>query len=126
MLDFILQLFGGRGAGSGNKGGHAPGGSAAGMTGSGKDGMLTIMDLIRSKKVFDIIDDALWDKTGALQHEIITATTKLMKSNRARPETIQFKDVNKTTRDVTISVGWDDGTTSTKVYNGRTQKKWRK
>ena len=59
MFKLLLQLFGGRGAGSGNKGGHGVGGSAAGMKGSGKNGMLTVSDLVASGKTFDKDDEAL-------------------------------------------------------------------
>ena len=116
MLEFILQLFGGRGAGSGNKGGSAPGASAAGMTGSGQNGSLTISDLVKSGKTFDVLDTALYDNSDKFVNRIIDAVAGLRKGKNTEVKTVAFTDINKD-REVTIRIGWSDGTTDTKTLN---------
>lgn len=122
MFKLLLQLFGGRGAGSGNKGGHGVGGSAAGMKGSGTNGMLTVSDLVASGKTFNKDDEALYEKSGPTVHKIIDWLVEQKDKNDSRVQTVTFTHVNKDTGVVGIKIGWDDGHSTNKTFNTKKKK----
>lgn len=106
MLEFILQLFGGRGAGSGNKGGS---GGDKNMFGnvqpSSSNGLYTPSDLVKTGKTFKLDSDALYDKSTSAVKRIISAAYNLDRDAQA----IKFIDVDRAAGTVTVKIKLSDG-----------------
>ena len=87
MLELILQLFGGRGSGSGNKGGTGGGGkNAFGVQPTGDRGKYSVGDLVKSGKVFAADDDRVTEHSEPIVSHAVAAVYKAVDS----PKSMKF------------------------------------
>ena len=74
MLKFILQLFGGRGAGSGNKGGAGGSGTNGfGVKPTGANGKFSVGDLVKGGKTWAADNDVLVHRSEATVGHAVSA-----------------------------------------------------
>ena len=108
MLEFLLQLFGGRGAGSGTKGGSGGGGkNDFGVQPTGAKGKFSVGDLVKSGKTFAADNVNLTERSEPLVSHAISAIYAAVKE----PKSLKF--VKSDGKTFTVVVKSTDGSLTT-------------
>ena len=108
MLELILQLFGGRGAGSGNKGGSGGGGkNDFGVQPTGMDGKFTVGDLVKGGKTWSADNFNLTERSVPTVAHAISAVYAAVE----KPKALKF--VKSDGRTFTVVVKSEDGSLTT-------------